>query len=117
MTTKQVAQQYFEAWATKQYERVRTLMADDLKWESPLNNFARADDVMPGFRRFVDGVKSARLLKLAADGDDAALLYDCELPFGTLRMTTWLHIEGGKLRSMQLTFDPTALKAAQAVKS
>jgi hypothetical protein len=115
MTSKDIAQQYFHAWTHKQYERVRALMANDLKWESPMNAFASADEVMPGFKRFIDMVKSAKQLALVADGDDAALLYECEFPFGTVRMTTWLHIEADKIRSVRLTFDPAPFtKAAQA---
>ncbi len=119
MTTKELAQQYFHAWTHKQYERVRALMADDLKWESPMNAFASADEVMPSFKRFIDMVKTAKQLAIAADGNDAALLYECEFPFGIMRMTTWLHIEADKIRSVRLTFDPTPFAKAQpaAVKS
>jgi ketosteroid isomerase-like protein len=115
--TRNQALQYFEAWTNKQYDRVRAMMADDLAWESPLNAFSTADDVMPGFKRFVDSVKKATLVKLAADGENAALLYDCEFPFGTIRMTTWLTFKGGKIAAVALTFDPTELKKAMAVKS
>jgi ketosteroid isomerase-like protein len=114
MSVKSLAQQYFEAWTSKSYERVRAMFADDLKWESPVNRFSTADEVMPGFKRFVDMVQSAKLLKLVADENDAALLYECQFPFGPLRMTTWLQFEGGKIRSVQLTFDPTSLPKAKS---
>src|SRR5581483_833068 len=109
MSVKSLAQQYFEAWTSKSYERVRAMFADDLTWESPANRFSTADEVMPGFKRFVDLVQSAKLLKLVAVEADAALLYECQFPFGLIRMTTWLRFEGGKICSAQLTFDPTSL--------
>jgi hypothetical protein len=116
MTTQQLAQQYFDAWTTKQYDRVRAMFSDNLSWESPINSWRSADEVMPGFKRFVDMVKAAKLLKLAATGDDAALLYECEFPFGPVRMTTWLTFAGGKIAEVKLTFDPTEIRKAQAVK-
>lgn len=46
---------------------------------------------------------------MIADENDACLLYDLvtNVPaVGTTRMAEWLRVEGGKITSIQLYFDP-----------
>jgi hypothetical protein len=115
MNTKELAQQYFNTW-TKSCDAARALMADDMTFEGSMNTYRGADSVLVPLRKFTSMMKSARLLKVITEGDDAALLYDCEMPFGTLRTAEHIHFENGKVKSTYLAYDTSELRKLMAQK-
>ena len=62
---------------------------------------------MGGTRLSIRGV---RLTHLLVDGEHAAMLYDCELPVGTVRIASFFRVAGGKIRWHETQFDATELR-------
>ena len=116
MTTKELAVQYFQRWTTD-CDAARPLMADDMTFEGSMSTYRGADTIIGPLKKFLSMMKSARLLKAAAEGDDAFLLYETEMPFGTLRTAEWLHFENGKVKKATLTYDTTELRKLMGAKS
>lgn len=111
MTTKTLAVTYFEAWTTD-CDAARLLMADDMTFEGSMNTYRGADAVLAPLKKFASMMKSARLLKVATEGDEAFMLYDVEMPFGTLRTAEWVQFEKGKVKKTVLTYDTAELRKA-----
>ena len=108
--TKAVALKYFELWTSRQLDRAYELVAEDLQLTTPMNAYASAAAVKPALAKFLEMMKSARLVDLVAEGERAMLLYECVLPFGTLRTAEHVRVVDGKIRSIELVYDATELR-------
>jgi len=110
METKHIVEQFFAAWTTGNAAAARALMADDMRYEGPLNTYDTADALHGPLMRFATLLRSATMIDVIVDGDRAALLYDCVLPNGTLRSATFQRVANGKIVSYVQAFDPTLLR-------
>jgi SnoaL-like protein len=110
MQTRQIVEQFFSAWTTGNAAAARALMADDMRYEGPLNTYDTADALHGPLMQFATLLRSARMIDVIVEGDRAALLYDCELPNGTLRSATFQRVANHKIVSYVQAFDPTLLR-------
>lgn len=110
--TRRVVEAFFAAWTARDERAARALMADDLRYEGPLNRYDTADALLGPLMRFAAGVRSATMIEVVVQGDRAALLYDCELgaPVGTFRAASFQRVSGGKITSYLQAFDATELR-------
>ncbi len=110
MQTRDIVTQFFAAWTTGDGAAARALVADDMRYQGPLNTYDTADALHGPLMQFAALLRSARMIELVVDGDRAALLYDCELPSGTLRTATFQRVRDGKIVSYLQVFDATELR-------
>jgi len=84
----QVAEGFFDAWTSKDFERARELLHDDVAFEGPIDTFSDADSYV-----FVDG-------------DDVCVIYDLKTaPVPSSRTCEWYRVHGGKVASVSVVFD------------
>jgi hypothetical protein len=117
--TSRIAEAFFAAWTSGKEREARALLADDLEYSGPLNTYRSADALLPPLMTFAALLRGARIVESVADGDRAALLYDCELPspVGTLRTASFMRIDKGRIRTILHAFDATELRKLQGRKS
>jgi hypothetical protein len=114
MTTREIVLAYFEGWTQKRTADAYALLAPDLAFSGPGATYATAADFKPGLEAFAAMTKSAALVELFVDGDRAAMLYDWEMPLGTIRIASFFRVEGGKIRWYDTRFDPSKLNELRA---
>jgi hypothetical protein len=117
MDAKTVVERYFAAWTSKRCEEAYALLAEDLQFVGPTASYKSAAEFKPALEKFAAMTRGARMVELLADGDRVAMLYECDLPFGTVRIASFFRVEHGKIRWYETQFDATELRKLQATRS
>jgi SnoaL-like domain len=88
-------------------QRLRSILAPDLDFDGPIaGNVRGADRFTRGVAGFIQTQQGIRFLQQVVTPDAAAMLYDADLPGGTLRFAEFFRFEGGQIASIKLLYDP-----------
>jgi hypothetical protein len=87
--------------------RLRSLLEPDLDFDGPIAGHVRgADRFTRGVAGFIQTQHGIRFLQQVITPDAAAVLYDADLPGGTLRFAEFFRFGGGQIASIKLLYDP-----------
>jgi hypothetical protein len=115
--TAELIDAYYDSWrngiGSFDQTRVGAILADDLDFEGPIaGKRTGAAGFIGGLRRFVEGLQAPiSLLQQVGSGDEAAVLYDADLPGGRMRFAEFFVIDGGRIRAIKLLYDATQYRA------
>ena len=102
----QVAERFFDAWTSKDFERARWLLQDDVSFEGPIDTFSDADSYLASLRQLSGIVTGAEKQKVFVDGDDVCVIYDLKTaPVPSSRTCEWYRVRDGKIASVSVVFD------------
>jgi SnoaL-like domain len=88
-------------------ERLRSILAPDLDFDGPIAGHVRgADRFTRGVAGFTGTQQGIRFLQHVITPDAAAVLYDADLPGGTLRFAEFFRFGGRQIASINLLYDP-----------
>lgn len=110
--TTELVSAYYGSWqkgiATFDRDRLAHVLSEDLDFEGSIAGKRRGSaGFMIGLQRFVESMKPPiNFLHRLESGDQAAVLYEAELPGGTMRFAEFFRIENGRIASLQLMYDP-----------
>jgi ketosteroid isomerase-like protein len=101
-----VAEDFFDAWTSKDFARARSLLHDNLSFEGPIESFSDADSYLASLRQLSQIVTGAEKQKVFVDGDDVCVIYDLKTaPVPSSRTCEWYRIRDGKVASVSVIFD------------
>jgi len=93
-------------------ERLRSIFTSDLDFEGPIaGNVRGADRFTRGVAGFIETQQGIRFVQQVMH-DAAAVLYDADLPGGTLRFAEFFRFDGGQIASIKLLYDPARYAAS-----
>ena len=99
-------EQYFDAWTSKDFERARSLLHDDLSFTGPFEKLDGADALMGSIQGLSQIVTGADRRGVFEQGDEAVVIYDLHTkPIPTAPVAEWYTVKGGKIASIQAFFD------------
>jgi ketosteroid isomerase-like protein len=102
----QVAEDFFDAWTSKDFERARTLVHDDLSFEGPIDRFSDADSYLASLQQLSQIVTGVEKQKVFVDGDDVCVIYDLKTaPVPSSRICEWYRLRDGRIASVSVVFD------------
>jgi ketosteroid isomerase-like protein len=102
----QLAEEYFDAWTGKDFQHARELLADDLKFEGPLETFNDADSFIASLQQLSGIVTGAETQRVFGNGDEACVIYDLKTaPVPSSRTCEWYRLRDGKIASISAMFD------------
>ena len=102
----QVADGFFDAWTSKNFELARSLLHDDVSFEGPIDSFADADSYIASLRQLSGIVTGAEKQKVFVDGNDVCVIYDLKTaPVPSSRTCEWYRVRDGKVASVSVVFD------------
>jgi ketosteroid isomerase-like protein len=102
----QVAEGFFDAWTSKDFEGARTLLHDDVAFEGPIDSFSDADSYLASLKQLSGIVTGAEKLKVFVDGEDVCVIYDLKTaPVPSARTCEWYRVRDGKVASVSVVFD------------
>jgi ketosteroid isomerase-like protein len=102
----QVAEDFFDAWTGKSFERARSLLHDDVSFEGPIDSFSDADSYVASLQQLSGIVTGAEKQKVFVDGDDVCVIYDLKTaPVPRSRTCEWYHLRDGKIAAVSVVFD------------
>jgi len=88
-------------------QRLRSILVPDLDFDGPIAGHVRgADRFTRGVAGFIETQQGIRFLQQVITPDEAAVLYDADLPGGTLRFAEFFRFSSGQIASIKLLYDP-----------
>ena len=96
---------YTAALDARDFSTARGLLADDLRFEGPIDRFERADDfinTISGLYGMVTGVEHQAIV---AEGDDVAWFYVLNTPVANAPVAEWHTVRDGKIVQIHAYFD------------
>jgi hypothetical protein len=115
--TGELVNAYYDSWrngiTSFDQTRIGAALAEDLDFEGPIAGKRRgAAGFIGGLTRFVEGLQAPiSILHRVDAGDEAAALYDADLPGGTMRFAEFFHVESGRIQSIRLLYDASQYRA------
>jgi hypothetical protein len=111
-----IALAYLRAFERNDKAEVRKLLADEGAFIGPLQSFTQADPFMAEADIFMQLTKKFEIKKVIADGDDVCVFWDYTTivpSIPVIPIAEWFKIEAGKIRYIQLHFNPAPIVAAK----
>jgi ketosteroid isomerase-like protein len=101
-----VAEDCFDAWSGKDFERARALVHDDVSFDRPIESFSDAGSYLASLQQLSAIVTGAEKQKVFVDGADVCVIYDLKTaPVPSSRTCEWYHVRDGKVASVSVVFD------------
>lgn len=113
-TAADVVEKYSRALADRDFATARAMLADDLRFEGPIDKFERADDYVKAITGLYGMVKGVEHQATIAQGDDVAVFYLLDTPVAKAPVAEWYTVRGGKVVQLRAYFDARPFAAAQA---
>jgi hypothetical protein len=105
-----VATAYLEAWKANDWERLRSLLADDMTFDGPLASIEGADECLAGLRRMAEILTDIVVRRRWVDGPDVLTWFDLHTTVAPPAPTAnWSHVEDGRITAIRVTFDARPL--------
>jgi ketosteroid isomerase-like protein len=105
MTAKDVVADYNRALEGKDFSSARALLADNLRFEGPIDRFEKADDYIGAITRLYGMVTGVERQATIVDGDEVAVFYTLDTPLGKSPVAEWYSVRGGKIVHLRAYFD------------
>jgi len=103
---KDVVLAYHKAADTKDFEKARQLLHDNLEFSGPFDTFHKADDYLHAIRKLSAIVESVDIKLVVEDGNDVAMFCDLVTKVvGTSFVAEWYQVKDGKIVSIRVVFD------------
>ena len=101
-----VAEDFFAAWTSKDFDRARSLLRDDLSFQGPIDTFTDADSYIRAIRQLGQIVVGVDRQKVFVDGDDVCVIYDLKTaPVPHSPTAEWYRVRDGRIASIRVFFD------------
>jgi hypothetical protein len=105
-----IATSYFDAWKRNDFDTMRSLVADDVTFAGPLAQLSGAADYMEGIRGMSQIKSDLVIQKVFVDGPNVLTWFELHTTVASpVPVANWLHVEGGKIRSLRVAFDAREL--------
>jgi hypothetical protein len=111
--TAELIDAYYDSWrnGVSSFEETRLgpLLFDRLDFEGPIAGKRQgAAGFVGGLRRFVEGLQAPiRVVQRVDSAGQSAVLYDADLPGGTMRFAEFFHVGAGQIQAIKLIYDAT----------
>jgi hypothetical protein len=105
-----VATTYFDAWKVNDFDTMRSLVDDDFMFSGPLARLEGAENYMEGIKGMSQIKSDIVIRKVFVDGPDVLTWFDLHTTVASpVPVANWLHVEGGRITSLQVAFDAREL--------
>jgi ketosteroid isomerase-like protein len=105
LTATDIVDRYFRALGARDFTAARAFLADDLRFEGPIDRFDRADDFMKEISGLYGMVKNVDHQAKIADGNEVAVFYILDTPVAKAPVAEWHTVRAGKIAHIRAYFD------------
>jgi ketosteroid isomerase-like protein len=111
LTPREVVDRYFDAQARKDFDTIRTLIAEDVTFHGVLGTTDTVEAYIEGLRQATAAMTALERRVICVDGDEVCQVYEMTLsaPPVTLTVAQWLTVRDGKIATARVYFDPRPL--------
>lgn len=105
-----IATTYFDAWKTNDFDTMRSLVDDDVRFAGPLATLEGAEDYMNGIKGMSRIKTDITIQKVFVDGPDVLTWFDLHTTVASpVPVANWLHVEDGRITALRVAFDAREL--------
>jgi limonene-1,2-epoxide hydrolase len=104
-SSKDVVGKFNRALEARDFSAARRLLADDLRFEGPIDRFTKADDYITAISQMFGMVKGVEHQATIGEGDEVATLYVLDTPVAKAPVAEWYTVRGGKIVHIRTYFD------------
>jgi len=104
-TATDIVDRYFRALGARDFPSARAFLADDLRFEGPIDRFDRADDFMKEISGLYGMVKGVDHQAKIAVGDEVAVFYILDTAVAKAPVAEWHTVRAGKIAHIRAYFD------------
>ena len=102
----EVVGRYQQAFGSGDVATARSLLADDLRFEGPIEQFDNADAYMQSVAKLAQIITGTDLKQVVADGENVVTIYDLHTNIaGTSHVAEWARVKGDKIAELRVFFD------------
>ena len=117
-TPRQISETYFAAWEAGDYDTLGSLLADDVDFVGALGQTSGAEETLAGLKGMGQVLARIDVRARVADASDVITWFDLHTTVAApVAVANWTHVEDGKIKHINVTFDPrdliTGLNQAQ----
>ena len=105
LTAADVVDRYTKALADRDFTAARRLLADDLRFEGPIDRFERADDYVQAISALYGMVRGVEHQATIAQGDQVAVFYLLDTPVAKAPVAEWYTVRDGRIAQLRAYFD------------
>ena len=117
-STAALVHAYYASWrsgiASFDRDRLTQILAEEFDFEGPIAGKRRGPSAgfIAGLQRFVEGLRRPiEILQQVEAGDQAAVLYDAEIPGGVMRFAEFFEVRDGRIHALKLLYDAAQYRA------
>ncbi|WP_405982129.1 nuclear transport factor 2 family protein [Streptomyces sp. NBC_00158] len=111
-TARELAETYFTAWETGDFETLRGLLAEEVDFVGALGTASGAEAALAGLRGMGRVLERIDVKARVAEGDEVITWFDlCTTVAPPASTANWMHVEDGRIARIRVAFDPRALLA------
>jgi hypothetical protein len=82
------------------------LLTDDFVFDGPIaGRIAGGERFAHGVRGFIEAARGITPLQVVVDATSAAVLYDAELPGGTVRFSEFFELDGDRIHELRIQYN------------
>ena len=103
----EVVQRFQGAMAKDDWAGARSCFDDHLAFSGPFEKFDQPEGYLQSLQRLHPIVERVEIKHIFVDGADVCLWYDLvtNTPAGTALVCEWHHVEGDRIKAIQVVFD------------
>jgi len=105
LTATDIVDRYFRALEVRDFAAARAFLAEDLRFEGPIDRFDRADDFMKEITGLYGMVKGIDHQAKIADGREVAVFYILDTSVAKAPVAEWHTVRAGKIAHIRAYFD------------
>ncbi len=116
MNATDVVDSYSHALEARDFTAARSLLADNLRFEGPIDRFEKADDYIKAITGLYGMVKGIEHQATITEGENVATFYVLDTPVAQAPVAEWYTVRGGKIVQIRTYFDARPFAKAPAAK-
>jgi ketosteroid isomerase-like protein len=105
VTAEQVVGRYNEAMGAGDFATARSLLADDLRFVGPIEEFRSADAYLESLAKLGQIVTGMQPQAVVASGDDVVTIYTLKTTVTDSPVAEWARVKDGKIVEIRVYFD------------
>jgi ketosteroid isomerase-like protein len=101
---------YFDAWRSRDFAALRSVLADEATFVGPMGTAEGADACVAGIEQLSTITTDIVVRKRFVSGDDVLTWFDLHTSVAPpCPVANWSHVRDGRITAVRVTFDPRPL--------
>jgi hypothetical protein len=101
---------YFDAWLAGDFDRLRSVLADDADFVGPMGQARGAEECLRGLKGMAKIITGIEVRKVFTAGSDVLTWYEMATEVADpIPVANWMHVEDGKITQIRAAFDPRSI--------